>query len=145
MENNKIDEKYHDLGNEPKRYFYEGQEEWESLPFSERTYENPDYLIMVDGKQVNIYEVNTPETKAARLEWILKRPSPEPTDWTVIEASLKRFAKTCDFDMDGHHHQFYFENGIKKYFDGWDGSTIDTHFMKTGVRTYDITERGGNV
>lgn len=123
MEN--LDEKYVDNRDRSHEQEYDKN----GTPYTDEHY------IMLNGVRTNIFKIRTPETDVALTEWVIKQPSPEPTPWTVIEADLKKLADMCDFDIDGRHHQFYFEKGIKKYYDGWDGSNMDHKFMNTGIRT----------
>ena len=66
-----------------------------------------------------------------RIEMASKQPVKSNRD--LIEADMRQLAETSDWDLDGHFHQFYFEDGVKRYFDGWDGSNIDIDY-KTRIR-----------
>lgn len=46
-----------------------------------------------------------------------------------IDEDLKQFANSIDWDSNGKFHQYYFEDGIKKYFDGWDASNLDNDIV----------------
>ena len=87
------------------------------------------------GKNIitEFHEFDSEKIERERILNKIKRIGDKPfiSHKKEIEEDLKQLASTIDWDSDGHFHQYYFEDGVKKYFDGWNASNLDNNIINT--------------